>query len=58
MGIIVIPNWPTQPYYSTADLPKMPIKKPDFYVSQMSEKSTKSSIIDMSRFRKNIETNG
>ena len=61
-GIVVVPNWSTQPYYATLNklLKQPPIflkyhpKKPDFHVSQMSEKKYKSSTIDMSRFRKKL----
>ena len=42
----------------TADPPKIPSKKSDFHVCQMSEKTNESSTTDMSRFRKNIEING
>lgn len=36
----------------------IPSKKGDFQVSQMSEKNNKNSAVDMSRFTKNIKTNG
>ena len=36
----------------------IPSKKGDFQVSQMSEKNNKNSTVDMSRFTKNIKTNG
>ena len=43
---------------TTTDPPKIPSKKPDFHVYEMSRKTNESSTIDMFRFRKNIETNG